>query len=341
MKLVYYHPIAVKDPHPFQRVVNPLISVMDRTVRVWPEYDYQNMFPMPEVAAQCPDFAKISIERAFALAQQPGPVTILWSGGIDSTYVMTVMIEQGLLEMLKREGRLRIGLNLESVRENPVFYEKFIVPDYIDCVVQADQVLKHPDDYGTIITGEMADNLVGSLTMKSCVDYYNDFNIVHEPYGRAIDWMCSKLNDELDRKILQEFVEQTISYSPVKIKTNHDLLWYLNFNFKWQAVNFRIVSHCDGPEVGNKLINQLHHFFNTEKFQQWSLQQGHYFHGKSWRDYKMVMKDQIFRVTNDNGYYANKTKFPSLPGLLRFRDTYDFIYHDSVNDKYIFTKTPL
>lgn len=339
MKLVYYHPIAIANPHPFQRVVNPLISVLDRTQRQWPAYDYLNMFPMPEVQPVCPDFAAVSQARAHELVRGSGPVTILWSGGIDSTYVMTLMIELGLLDQLLQEQRLYIGLNHESIRENPEFYDDWIVPNYLACVVPADHVLQHPARYGTIITGEMADNLVGSLTMKSCVDYYNDFGIVHQPYGRAIDWMCGKLSAPEDKKTLVEFLEQTISQSPVELVTNHDLLWYLNFNFKWQAVNFRIVSHCDGQDTGRQLIQQLHHFFNTDQFQQWSMQRGHYFTGSSWRDYKMVMKDQILKVTGDREYHAHKTKYPSLPGLLRFRDTYDFIYFD--NHEYHFTKTQL
>ena len=105
---------------------------------------------------------------------------------------------------------------------------------------------------------------------------------------------------------------------------------------KWQAVNFRIVSHCSNQETGNKLINQLMHFFNTEDFQHWSLTEGHYFTGTKWGDYKLCMKEPIFKVTNDSNYFKYKTKHPSLPGLLRYKDTFDFIYKE--NDSFVFTK---
>jgi hypothetical protein len=167
------------------------------------------------------------------------------------------------------------------------------------------------------------------------VDYYNDFSTVHKDKQVAIDWMARKLNGN-EKPELYSFIERVVDNSPVEIVTAHDLLWYLNFNFKWQAVNFRIVSHCSSQETGNRLINNLNHFFNTPTFQQWSLQEGHYFTGDSWGDYKKVMKTQILEVNGDQEYFKFKTKHPSLPALLRYKDTFDFIYED--NGKYVFTK---
>lgn len=339
MNLVYYHPIAIQDRHPFQNVVNPLISVIDRTKRKWPNYNYTNLFPMPEATGGSYDFIDLCKKRAKELTSTEDIVAILWSGGIDSTFILTILIDIGVLDKLHREGRLIIGLNSESIKENPVFFENFIKKKYINCVVQADQILNSPEKYGVIITGEMADNLVGSLTMKSCVDYYNDFSVVHSPYSKAIGWLKRNL-DAKEGNILSEFIEETISYSPVDIVTSHDLLWYLNFNFKWQAVNFRIVSHANSNDNGNMLISKLRHFFNTDLFQQWSMAEGHHFTGSSWKDYKMPLKKHILEITNDGAYYELKTKHPSLPGLLRYRDTFDFIYEDGCGN-YNFTKSPM
>jgi hypothetical protein len=250
------------------------------------------------------------------------------------------MLELGLLQGLKNQQRLTIGLNQDSIRENPVFYEKYIKNSYLDCVVQSSDILNNPVPGEIIITGEMADNLVGSLTMKSCVDYYNDFSVVHKPYETAIKWMTRNLNSG-DTEELRAFVDGQVRSSPVELVSCHDLLWYLNFNLKWQAVNFRIVSHCNNRDNGNALISNLRHFFNTDRFQQWSLQSGHYFEGTSWKDYKMVMKEQIFKVTNDREYFMNKTKHPSLPNLLRYKDTFDFIYFNESTNSYNFTKMPL
>lgn len=335
MNLVYYHPIALKNSSVFHKCVNPLISVMDRTTTHWPNFQYTNLFPMPALAEHAPDFIQTSIARIQELTSHDKQVNVLWSGGIDSTFVMTLMIELGIADRLFAENRLTIGLNMDSIRENPVFYEKFIKQRYLSCVVQANNLLINPKPNEVIITGEMADNLVGSLTMKSCVDYYNDFGTVHKNKQVAIDWMSRKLESN-ERGEFYEFIEQVCANSPVEIVTAHDLLWYLNFNFKWQAVNFRIVSHCASQSVGNQLIDNLKHFFNTEDFQQWSMLEGHHFQGNSWADYKMVMKKQIYQVTGDIDYFRNKTKHPSLPALLRYKDTFDFIYEE--NGVYTFSK---
>lgn len=335
MNLVYYHPIALTNKEVFHKCVNPLISVLDRTSSPWPSFEYLNMFPMPKAGDTTPDFMTLSVARIKELTDHDQHVNVLWSGGIDSTFIMTLMIDLGIAQELFNQGRLTIGLNQDSIRENPVFYEKFIRPNFSSCVVQANHLLINPQADEVIITGEMADNLVGSLTMKSCVDYYNDFGVVHQPMRKSIDWMTRNLKgDEVNK--LEEFIERTVQSSPVELVTCHDLLWYLNFNFKWQAVNFRIVSHSKDEATGNQLIKNLKHFFNTDGFQQWSIKEGHYFTGTNWGDYKKVMKKQIYQVTGDLEYFKYKTKHPSLPSLLRYKDTFDFIYED--NGSYKFTK---
>lgn len=334
MSLVYYHPIAIKNKHPFQKVINPLISVMDRTTRHWPDYDYENLFPMPALVGTR-NFNDLSVERIKELTKGTKQIKLLWSGGIDSTYIACLMIDLGIMDSLLAEGRLTIGLNADSIKENPVFFERFL-KKYLSVIVQSDVVLKNPGENETIITGEMADNLVGSLTMKSCVDYYNDFAVVREPWkDRPMAWLSRNL-EGAEKTALYDFIEETVANSPVELPTGHDLFWYLNFNFKWQAVNFRIVSHAVNEDVGNRLIKNLAHFFNTDDFQQWSLAEGHHFSGDGWGDYKSVMKKYIYMVNGDTEYFKYKTKFPSLPALLRYKDTFDFIYKDG--DRYHFTK---
>jgi hypothetical protein len=335
MNLVYYHPIALKNKQPLHKCINPLISVLDRTENSWPNFEYLNLFPML-VNPEKRNFLELSYNRVKEIVNTSSHVTVMWSGGIDSTFILCLFIELGLAQQLKSQNRFTIGLNLDSIKENPLMYENIIKKDFIDCVVQADKILTNPDKYGSIITGEMADNLVGSLTMKSCVDFYNDFSVVHETWKtRGLSWFIRNLTAD-EKPQVAELLESLVHHAPVEIQSSHDLFWYLNFNMKWQAVNFRIVSHCKDQDTGNKLINQLVHFFNTEDFQHWSLSEGHYFTGSKWGDYKMCMKEPIFKVTGDSNYLKYKTKHPSLPSLLRYKDTFDFIYKD--NDRYIFTK---
>ena len=338
MNLVYYHPIALTKKHPFHKCINPLISVLDRTENQWPDFSYKNLFPMPQLFAK-KDFIEICYHRIRDIVKNSDSITLLWSGGIDSTFILCLLIDMGIADQLVKENKFRIGLNADSIKENPRLYSSIIKEKYINIVVQSDQVLNNPSKFGTILTGEMADNLVGSLTMKSCVDYYNDFSVVHEPWEkRGVDWFVRNLSNE-ESKIVREFLENIVYCSPVEIISSHELFWYLNFNLKWQAVNFRIVSHCQDQKTGNELISRLVHFFNTIDFQEWSMADGHYFTGSSWSEYKMPMKKYIFNVTKDEDYFKYKTKHPSLPSLLRFKNTFDFIYKD--NDKYYFSKEKL
>ena len=310
MNLLYYHPIALPQMNAMQKSVNPLISIIDRTGLSWPaNVNCKVLFPMPYNLHPV-DFYQESFDRIVEITSRPGPITILWSGGIDSTYIFCLMLETGIAQRLLSENRLYIALNQDSIRENPNMYNDIIKKDFFSCVIQSDQVLNNPELYPTIITGEMADNLVGSLTMKSCVDYYNDFSVVHEDWkNRGLAWFTRNRDIDGAMEILN-FIESMLEKSPIEIKTSHDLFWYLNFNLKWQAVNFRIASHALNNSVGNSLINNLVHFFNTEEFQIWSLTEGHYFEGSNWGDYKKVMKQKILDVTNDQQYFKYKTKYP-------------------------------
>lgn len=341
-QLVYYHPLALGGhQQPFHRCINPMISALSRAPELtWPtDMNYLVQFPMPKLSKTIADFRTISHARISNIMKQAAnkTVCVLWSGGIDSTYILTLMIELGYAQQLLKEKRLLIGLNTDSIRENPTMFTNILLKHFSTCLVTSSDLLDTIDINRVILTGEMADNLVGSLTMKSCTDFYNDFSTINNPIEFGISWLTRKLNPN-DNDSVRIFLNELINTSPIELSTTHDLFWYINFNLKWQAVNYRIVSHSRTQEHGNYLIQSLVHFFNTEDFQQWSMHTGHRFEGSSWSDYKKVLKQQIFSVNRDVEYLKHKTKYPSLPSLLRHRDTFDFVYVDPNTNHYTFTK---
>ena len=100
MNLIYYHPIALKNKHPFHRCINPLISVLDRTENSWPNFKYQNLFPMPLIP-QKQNFLELSYNRVKEIVNTSSHVTVMWSVGIDSTFILCLFIELGLAQISK------------------------------------------------------------------------------------------------------------------------------------------------------------------------------------------------------------------------------------------------
>ena len=58
--------------------------------------------------------------------------------------------------------------------------------------------------------------------------------------------------------------------APCKIQSTFDLLWWFNFNFKWQSVLFRIVLRVSKEQRvnidDNFMKNYFHHFLHYNKF---------------------------------------------------------------------------
>jgi asparagine synthetase B (glutamine-hydrolysing) len=277
-----------------------------------------NQYPIP--IGKCNySFQELCHNRIIDLLKHPGEIGILYSGGIDSTLVTALM-----LQTISPSDRNRITFfyNSASVMENPIFFNNYIRNqfntgsswDFDDWLSQSNRI---------IITGECADNLFGSLTVKSIVNRFDDISILHKPYAPVIEkvWRENLQDDFND--IYEQFLMLSES-CPFKITTVNDWFWWLNFTMKWQAVIYRIYSHTDLSKTKGRLV----HFFNTDNFQRWSLENPDLKIKNDWKSYKWIMKDIIYEFDHDQDYRDNKVKFPSLPSMLRFKNVTDYISDD-------------
>jgi hypothetical protein len=104
--------------------------------------------------------------------------------------------------------------------------------------------------------------------------------------------------------------------SPCEIKTSFDLLWWLNFNFKWQSVYFRMllrISPTNQSKISHEWMQeQFHHFFSDQRFQKWSMLNPQLKIKSSWQSYKFHAKQTIYEFTGDTVYKNDKLKRGSL-----------------------------
>jgi asparagine synthetase B (glutamine-hydrolysing) len=324
MKPVYYNPLGLYSDFSgqltgykqIQDLFNPAISIYDRTGTITCPVDIENQYPIPTGIAR--DFETICRERITEIINHPGEIGVLFSGGIDSTLVSSL-----LLEHVKSEDRERITFfyNEASIVENQPFFERYIKMQFkTGSSWNFDQWLTNDR---IALTGECADNLFGSLSLKFLMQRLDDPKLIHKSYEDYIPRLWGeKLGDNFNR-VYDQF-QQLASLCPTPIKSMHDWFWWLNFTMKWQAVVYRIYSHTDLSLSKDRVV----HFFNTDEFQLWSLQNPDLKVKDSWYSYKWLMKDLIYRFDGDDHYRQYKVKFPSLPSMVRFRNVTDYIRSD-------------
>lgn len=350
--LIYYNQLDLYKPewckeHPelnkysvFSKAFNSGISLVDRTNTVKFPVNLVNRHPMPKVRPFTHTFEELcfltwqKIEQHIRTTQLR-PV-IMYSGGIDSTLIVNLMHTHASKEF---KERVLIILNSNSIQENPVLYETVIKRNYK--TESSNSFENYFNGFNYVITGEFADNVFGSLTLKSSIDFFGTESVINSNYKVfAFDFFNAKIGNEERTKWFLDQMEMLIKNCPWEIKTWSDYLWYQNFAMKWQAVEFRIMSHKnDSLQVDDAWLQRhVCHFWASEEWQQWSLNNPNNKIKDTWVSYKFPAKELIFKLSKDQEYLARKTKFPSLPGVFRYRRVHNFItdkfeFVDNINIK--------
>lgn len=342
MSLLYYNPIdlyskenlekypALHSTEPFKRLFNPSISLFDRTENIkWP-VKFKNLYPMPKDLYTNKNFETICNERmldiiAYVKANPSKQFVVMYSGGIDSTLIIVLLLQLGDQELF---DRTLVILNEASIAENPEFYNKYITQFRM---ASSNSFEKYLTEEHIVLTGEFADNVFGSLTLGMAMDRLGDRTIAHAPYQEyALKFFTQKLGGIEEAQKYMDVMDPLMKLNPNGIESLHDYMWWINFTMKWQAVEFRILSHARQDEVLSLdwVNNSLIHFWNTETWQQWSVSNPDKKVGKDWASYKWVAKELIYEFDRNRTYYTLKTKVPSLPDMVRFKNVNNFITDD-------------
>jgi hypothetical protein len=241
------------------------------------------------------------------------PVYVFWSGGIDSSTVLTAFIMSRGMDYAKKN--LKVVMTPESVIENPVMYYKFILPN-LDIVSG-----EHLDSMWTkdkiIVTGELNDQLIGSDVMR-------DFIAFKGTKETFTSWQQSEIvryyfqhkkmpehHAEAWAKILSDCVRS----APCPVHDYWDFYWYITFVCKWMYVGHRLLVYADPGNMTYKDYNdfEIYHkcFFSSINFQQWSMNNHDKKHQGTWQTHKWYPRKIVADFMNDSGY-LNKNKNGSL-----------------------------
>ena len=286
-------------------------GLMDRTQTLQPGFPYQVLTPLPtswEPATT--DLTTLCDQRGQALlteAVQTGQkIRLLWSGGIDSTAALSACLkaaeQQGALDLLE------VWLTPQSVRENKRYYKQIIKPRlHYHKVWNITRALK-PD--ALIVTGELGDQLFGSLLAFDYIETGELFQPWQAPLTRALDNDPERI---CSAETMLQFLQPQLDCSPVPLHSLFDMLWWLNFSLKWQNVQLRLAARMPHQYTGLRQV--LRHFFDTPAFQNWSVHHHDEKIERDWPSYKMPLKHYIYDFFPDRDYLLKKCKEASLRHL--------------------------
>lgn len=361
MRLVYYNPnVAVHTSvhhmpgmrtfSNFFKIFNPTVMFVDRTNTISIPVSVKSLFPMPKFREMKKSFEALCDERATELLQRAEKLgvklNVLYSGGIDSTLMLVSLIKNA---DRGQKDNIVVLLTEDSILENPNFYS-----EHIRGKLATDSSESFPYLLGTknlIVGGEHNDQLFGSDMVGRLILRFGP-GVINAPYDRGMfkTVFTEACGDERGVERFLDLFEKLASVAPVPIQSNFDHLWWINFSLKWQSVFMRMLCYTTARNVKNiddeYIRTYYNHFYSTEEFQLWSMNNQDKKIKDSWSTYKWPCKEIIYDYTKDAEYRDTKVKRGSLHGLLLQQDSFDFIdermhfhrslepaeYHNSTND---------
>jgi hypothetical protein len=302
-------------------------------------------FKLPPMIHITDSLSDIADQRALELNQiakeQNKRILIMWSGGIDSTMVVSSFIKNLSTADLQN---VAVVLTLNSIMENYDFY-KTQIAGKINCVPWLTVDLT--DDFlekNIVLHGDPGDCLFGpSISMYQSL--MPDGKHL-EPYTKHLDTIARVIEERNKEAVLRfnvpgigkwysnRITQNLQEVAPEGVVNVADWWWWHYINFKWSYSIMRPVFRrkTNGSELislktENTQSYYKNSFFNTDRFQQWSYSNLPYHVGSDKQNHKRQAKDYIYDLDHNDVYRTHKTKIESVP-----------VYDDSL---YFMTKRPI
>lgn len=251
-------------------------------------------------------FADVADARALELKKLNGTVFLLWSGGIDSTVVLTSILKNWDQEDL---SRLVVLCDANSIDENTTLF-RLIVKLGITIRISTGDVERFLHR-GYVVTGELGDQLFGHDMVGDCTKYFGESAI--NTSWRVTVPAIFKIVAPTHWQSSFENYSQIVDEAPFTLESTHDFFWWLNISQKWQNVKYRILMapSWKNPEL---TFPNLIHFYDTVPFQVWSIHNHDKKIKSTLQSYKFTAKEYIIEYTRDTNY-LKKLKLSSLQNL--------------------------
>lgn len=299
-------------------------------------------FSSPAFAFTPDSFDDIANSRALELIGEAKrtqrQLLVLWSGGIDSTFVLSSFIKN-----MSSEDRelIVVCCNFTSILENTSFYVNHI-SNKLECMdYQAFDLTPELLNKYIVIHGDPGDCLQGPSVpayaqfiadgkhkqpwknhivelRQSCQMHQSNPHYV-EGFG---EWFVNRVSENLEE------------VAPENVTTIADWWWWTYYNFKWEFSCQRPFFFSRRDHTTEFTKSQLadyawNTYFNTSDWQMWSYTNLDNLITTDRSTHKHYARDYIFELDRNEVYYATKIKTAGAPADVNARLTTDLpFYYD-------------
>ena len=229
-------------------------------------------------------------------------IYIMWSGGPDSTSILSSLL---LNSTTAQKERFIVLLSQGSIKEHPNFFNRFILGK-IKYQSSFQQLKKIQFDQALLIHGECNDQLFGRPAILNVIPFKD--NIADKTVFNKL-YKSNYKNEQMD-EMWYDIYRMTSNSVGVELKTVGDFAWWTDFCFCFQYILLRIFYRSGDLPHFSKINDKFICFFDSDKFNQWSMQN---MPGRQYNklEYKKEVKEYILQFDNDLHYFETKTKIVS------------------------------
>jgi hypothetical protein len=301
-----------------QKYSHPNAGVKDRSNTIKSPFKTEILSPLPDLDLNFNLSYKECVLSKVAELEKLHNSTgkkfrLLYSGGIDSTAILSGFIEYfGLAQCSQL---LEISCTPDSINENPWIWERYI--SKVNFKIKSSLNQKNfIDDNMITIMGEGNDHLFGGLGTGMWPRFTDNLYapVSADILAKYLAWTRNE-TDLTDATYCAEQYINLTKIAPFPINNMYLLNWWYKFVLDWEAVHIRALVLANRTQFSEDFLStSFIQFFNTEQFQQWSM----HFHKDNPDQYcenhlyKKTCKDMILEILNIPEY-ADKNKFMSWP----------------------------
>lgn len=245
-------------------------------------------------------------------------VYLFWSGGIDSTLILTAILKNWKKENLEK---LVVVLNQHSIDENKNMYEKHIhgklKTESTDRFFSGELDFSYDNVY--------VDGNVGDTVSYLRIDHFDSKypGYYNKPWKKHINILIEHFSEyetvEHGQDTYKRIV-RSLNENNLEVETIYDFLWWMTFNWLHDKLLYNILwqyTPCFNRTINIKkfLEENMFQWFNSNDYQDWTVTTigTNLRMGDDISTNKLAFKKYIFDFNKDYEYFKFKRKEPSTP----------------------------